>query len=821
MPVRITLGLRFMIVIAIALAVMGLGTLAALVQFRSALIEAETAAADHLASSTAGFASRLVANASAKDEAVLDALVGGKRETGAAVSVLGADGRVLAGDGVGAAGDGAAFVALARNGGGLVERPPTLGVLSAGADAAYPVTGRDWSVVARADTGGADRALLGIVLVIASFTLPLLAGFLIYAWRLARGVSRDLAAIAGAVGRLAAGDTTVSVSHIRGNGEVGDIAVAVEVFRTSMAENDRLKAEEAENMAERARRAALLERIVGAFREEAAQIVGFVRASADAMTETAADLTRVSSATRQSAESAEVSANRDAEHVTAVASAARTLSATVEEVGDRMAESARITAEGASLGRSARAEVERLSESADKISRAVDLIRAIASQTNLLALNATIEAARAGEMGRGFAVVANEVKALSGQTAKATDEVASFVGAIQEATAAVVSQIASLTEALDGIDRSGAAIAGAMAEQAAATGAISVRAEDVTRGTEELGRSVGAVSGAAAEASKVADSVSVVPATSPPRRANSTSASAASSRTSRPEGTSVQVARPLNIGLVCAGRLSTTSGRAIGPTMETRRGRGWSACADQVIFRGVEPTPQCHRRRARMAAVPADCRRTLVTPAFRGSCRGRRSGSARIRACGPCRRSGRAGSASGARAAGNARARSPRRRVPPPAASCRGEAEAVAEAEDVGVDGEGRHAEGHVEDHVRGLAPDARQRLERLPVRRDLARWSRTRASDSAMTFLALLRKRPMVLMCSRTASSPSAIILAGVSATAKRPRVALLTPASVACAESTTATRRVKGLTCSSSPFGSGSAAAKRAKIASTSSAE
>ncbi len=72
--------------------------------------------------------------------------------------------------------------------------------------------------------------------------------------------------------------------------------------------------------------------------------------------------------------------------------------------------------------------------------------------------------------------------------------------------------------------------------------------------------------------------------------------------------------------------------------------------------------------------------------------------------------------------------------------------------------------------------------------------------------------------MYSLTFSSPSASIFSGVSAILNSGRVALFTPASVACADSTTATSSVKALTCSSSPFGSGRCTAKRLKISRTS---
>ncbi|MFC6200109.1 methyl-accepting chemotaxis protein [Ponticaulis profundi] len=72
-----------------------------------------------------------------------------------------------------------------------------------------------------------------------------------------------------------------------------------------------------------------------------------------------------------------------------------------------------------------------LKNAANEIGAFMEIIQSISDQTNLLALNATIEAARAGDAGRGFAVVANEVKALAGQAASASDDVAKRIQTLQ------------------------------------------------------------------------------------------------------------------------------------------------------------------------------------------------------------------------------------------------------------------------------------------------------------------------------------------------------------------------------------------------------
>jgi chromosome segregation ATPase len=137
-----------------------------------------------------------------------------------------------------------------------------------------------------------------------------------------------------------------------------------------------------------------------------------------------------------------------------------------------------------------------LETAVQQIADMAETIATISSQTNLLALNATIEAARAGEAGRGFAVVANEVKSLSGQTAKATEQIRTRLATLTNEMAGIKlamnecdesvasgamsvkaadSRVLKIGERMDAFSATTATLAGVLREQRAATGDMSGR----------------------------------------------------------------------------------------------------------------------------------------------------------------------------------------------------------------------------------------------------------------------------------------------------------------------------------------------------------
>lgn len=173
-----------------------------------------------------------------------------------------------------------------------------------------------------------------------------------------------------------------------------------------------------------------------------------------------------------------VAAEQSAEAMRDAARTASGLIRAIETVRHEVEETTQFTKAAADQAGQAGVTIDALAEDAQSIESILELIRSIAKQTNLLALNATIEAARAGDMGRGFAIVAQEVKALAGQSARATDAIAQQISRIQSASKAVVAANGSIQNTVADVRTSTERIRDAMDDQLNTVSAITASIDE-------------------------------------------------------------------------------------------------------------------------------------------------------------------------------------------------------------------------------------------------------------------------------------------------------------------------------------------------------
>jgi methyl-accepting chemotaxis protein len=320
---------------------------------------------------------------------------------------------------------------------------------------------------------------------------------------LVRGVVRPLLGVSAATGAVAAGRLDAEVPHGARRDEIGDLARALLTFRDNLRETEALRAaQEAERgEAERSRGhalAAMADRV----EREAGEVVEQVRARVRGLGEDAEAMARSTRSVAEEGASAREAVAVSLENSQAIAAAVEQLSASVNEISSQMAEASGLTRRAAAKGDASREVIEGLAQSAARIGEVVRLIEGIAGQTNLLALNATIEAARAGEAGKGFAVVASEVKALAGQTARATEEVAAQIGRITAATEGAVAAVRDMAASVSEIESVASRVAGSVEQQATAAGEISARVAETAAQVGQVRERIESIAsaGAASEA---------------------------------------------------------------------------------------------------------------------------------------------------------------------------------------------------------------------------------------------------------------------------------------------------------------------------------
>jgi methyl-accepting chemotaxis protein len=301
---------------------------------------------------------------------------------------------------------------------------------------------------------------------------------------LVRRVTKPLNAVADTLTAIADGRTDVEVQYADRPDEIGVIARTVDIFRTNRIERKQLEAERlnAEKAATEQRKAEL-NQFVESFRTKVGGIIEQVLNSSHSFEKDTQRLSMTAHSTAEMSEQSADASRQASEHVRSAATASDELSQSITEISRRVQDSNGVAADAVKQANATDERMAELSAAGARIGDVVKLITSIAEQTNLLALNATIEAARAGEAGRGFAVVAQEVKNLSGQTAKATDEISSHIVNMQRATEESVEAIKAIGSTIEQISGITASISSAVEQQGAATQSIAAGVKAAAGGT--------------------------------------------------------------------------------------------------------------------------------------------------------------------------------------------------------------------------------------------------------------------------------------------------------------------------------------------------
>ncbi len=346
-----------------------------------------------------------------------------------------------------------------------------------------------------------------LVTAFGAFAVALAVSGMLLIWR---AVARPLTAITRITQAVAEGAHNLEVPYGTRRDEVGALARSIAVFQQAMRRNEELKETVTAEARARAERAELTSREIARFSAAVEDKLAALGRLSERMVDASGKLAGAADEAADKTANAASASAEASENVRDIATAADELAASVNEIDRQVAQSTAISERAAADAERTNAAVQELDEAAGRIGDVIRLINDIAEQTNLLALNATIEAARAGESGRGFAIVAGEVKALSEQTARATDEISAQITSMQRATMRSVEAIAAIERTIREITDISGAIACAVDEQGAATQEIARSVEIAARRTVETANEVSLVGTAASDTRTSAKTVKTV-----------------------------------------------------------------------------------------------------------------------------------------------------------------------------------------------------------------------------------------------------------------------------------------------------------------------
>jgi methyl-accepting chemotaxis protein len=258
------------------------------------------------------------------------------------------------------------------------------------------------------------------------------------------GVTRPVRQAVAVAGRLAQGDTAVTIAT-PSRDETGRLLHALDEMVRSTEAMARAAAQVAAGD--------LTVRVVPRSERDTlgTALAGMVARLEQAMAEARAAAAAVGAASAQVSSTAQSLAQGTSEQAASVQETTlglEQMSASITQNADNSRRMEQMALQGArdadDSGAAVRESVAAMRAIAEKIS----IIEEIAYQTNLLALNAAIEAARAGEHGKGFAVVATEVRKLAERSQAAAREIGALAGSSVQVAERSGQLLASLVPAI-------------------------------------------------------------------------------------------------------------------------------------------------------------------------------------------------------------------------------------------------------------------------------------------------------------------------------------------------------------------------------------